>query len=128
MLMVIVSCTLDLTLPTSPIITARLSRGQLLLRFNHPMRKDGCVFFLGRPQTVIPVTWVLKTANQVGNPGQAAFTAGHLRSLLNYHFPAMTDVEYDLPVITIPPNIQTRRIQHLCGVASSSLLTEIECL
>ena len=125
MLMVIVSCTLDLTLPTNPIITARLSRGQLLLRFSHPMRKDGYVFFLG--QTTNGDTWVLKTANQVGNPGQAAFTAGHLRSLLNYHFPAMTDVEYDLPVITIPPNIQTRRIQQ-CGVASSSLLTEIECL
>ena len=83
-------------------------------------------FFFG--QTTNGDTWVLKTANQVGNPGQAAFTAGHLRSLLNYHFPAMTDIEYDLPVITIPPNIQTRRIQHLCGVASSSLLTEIECL
>ena len=62
--MVVVSCTLDLTLPTNPIITARLSRGQLLLCFSHPMPKDGCDFFFW--QTTNGDTRLLKIANRVG--------------------------------------------------------------
>ena len=71
----------------------------------------------------------------MGNPGQAVFTAGHPQSLLIYSLPTITDIEYDLPAVTISSNLQTRddhrgwRIQNLWGilvVASSSLATEIE--
>jgi hypothetical protein len=53
-------------------------------------------------QTTNCGTWLLKTANQVGNPGQAVFTAGHPQYLLSHFLPTITDIEYDLPVIKYP--------------------------